>query len=135
MRIRRGFRPNLLPSARSLSAWALLFALPLLTGGLDFHPHGEPPGGASLLSGETYSPEAIHPDQPHHFEAGTTAQRPVCPACLFQAATSGGHLTAFAGVTPAVLSGRIAEVEGPDLARGRALHHPSRGPPTPSSLT
>jgi len=135
MRSRRGSGPSLRPGLRAISAWALLVALPLLTGGLDLHPHGEPLSGGALRIGETYSPEAIHPDQPHHFEAGTSAQRPACPACLFHAATSGGHLTAVTGVIPAVFAGRLAEVEDLDLTRGGVLHHSSRGPPPPSSLT
>jgi hypothetical protein len=119
---------------RRLSAWALLLALPLLTGGLDLHPHGEPLSGGALRAGESYAPEAVHPDLPHHFEAGSTAQRPVCPVCLFHLAISGGHLLAVAGVAPAPLAGRLLASEDFDLQRGLTRHCPSRGPPSLSYL-
>lgn len=119
---------------RGLSAWALLLALPLLTGGLDLHPHGEPLSGGALRSGESYAPEAVHPDLPHHFETGSTAQRPVCPICLFHLAIGGGHLLAAAGVAPASPAGRLVASGDPDLRRDLPRHHPSRGPPSPSPL-
>ena len=113
----------------------MLLALPWLAAGLDLHPHGEPLGGGPLHVGETYSPEAVHPDLPHHFETGTTAQRPVCPACLFHVAASGGHLVPVASVAPAALAGRLAGPKNPDLEPGLALDRASRGPPSLSLPT
>jgi len=84
--------------------WAGLFAAILLLGAVEWHPAGESHDVLVPRSGEICIPEASHPGQPSHFDAALSAERPVCPACLHQLRTSGGHLLRVAAIAPPTLA-------------------------------
>lgn len=110
--------------------WTGLFAAVLLLGAFDWHLAGEPPEALVPRAGEIYFPGASHPDQPAHLEAAIPAQRPVCPTCLHNLQTSGGHLRAVRAVAPSTLATSALPDLVPLTAGGSHRPSPARGPPS-----
>lgn len=81
-------------------AWVALLGLVLLLGALDFHPAGESHSLVRSAGASEYSPEAAHPGQPIHLEAGKVVAHPHCPICLQRLQLGGLHLAAAAELAP-----------------------------------
>jgi hypothetical protein len=105
--------------------------LAVLLGAVDWHAAGEAHsfGEAVAGAGTSFSPAAVHPNQPLHLESSEVVKRPVCPFCLLRLQTAGGHLVAAASWSPFILSGALPS--GLVFATSGASHHPreARAPP------
>lgn len=109
--------------------WVALLGLVLLLGSMDFHPTGEPHGLVEPLGSAEYSPEAVHPGQPAHFEPGTVVTRSHCPECIQRLQLGGLHLPVAATLAiPAPSTLRMAAA-GTSSLRGTSRSSGARGPP------
>lgn len=100
-------------TGRRRPVWVALLGLVLLLGTMDFHPTGEPHGLMEPLGGAEYSPEAVHPGQPTHFEPGTVVTRSHCPECIQRLQLGGLHLpvaTRMALPTPRLVLPSAADI-------------------------
>lgn len=82
---------TLVPGAWSLRRLIAALVLPLvLTGIVEVHNHGLAPSRAANLGLAThFSPEAVHPNQPSHFEASSEGEAQECAACLHSLSARG----------------------------------------------
>ena len=79
-------------ASRPLSRVAAIFLLfALLGGAVEIHGHGASHEG-DLGASARFTPEASHPNQSHHVEAGSEVDRPVCAACLHSLTARGLRL-------------------------------------------
>jgi hypothetical protein len=112
------------------AARAGFFATVLLLGAVEWHPAGEPPHALALSAREIYFPSASHPSQPAHLEAATSAERPVCPACLHQLQTGGVHLRSVAALVPPAPEVAAAPLLSPLRPLDASRPSGARGPPS-----
>jgi len=121
--------PSCPRTGRRRPIWVALLGLLLLLGTMDFHPAGEPHGLMEPLGSTEYSPEALHPGEPAHFEPGTVVTRSHCPECIQRLQLGGLHLpvaTPLALPTPRTLHAAAFDV--PPL-RGSLRPSGARAPP------
>jgi hypothetical protein len=132
MRVRLFTTESRSKGAWSRSALALFLGLVLLGGTLEKHSAGEALHESLLQggqAGDSYSPEAIHPREQHHFEAGSDARRPVCPACLLHLLNAGAHTPELLGLAPVPPCRRLDAIERSVQGRLVVVKGAARAPP------
>ncbi|HSS78478.1 MAG TPA: hypothetical protein VLV54_17260 [Thermoanaerobaculia bacterium] len=80
-----------MPAARPWRRLIAALVLPLvLAGVVEVHNHNLSPSRTAHLGHTThFSPEAVHPHQPCHFEARSEESSPECAACLHSLSARG----------------------------------------------
>ncbi|HEV7507945.1 MAG TPA: hypothetical protein VGS07_23880 [Thermoanaerobaculia bacterium] len=108
------------PGARPWRRLIAALVLPLvLAGVVEVHNHGLAPSRAANLGLAThFSPEAVHPNQPCHFEESSEGEAHECAACLHSLSARGLQVS-LAPALRATVSG-----ERPPCAQGRIPSDP-----------
>ena len=107
----------------------------MLGGALEIHPADEALHESSLYAGgagpegDSYAPEAVHPREAHHFEAGLVVHHPACPACLLHLLNGGAHTPEQIGVAPTLAVATLAASVVPAHGRLVVADGAARAPP------
>lgn len=99
------------------------------------HHHEGPAFGAGVHGGATFSPGAVHPNAPAHFEGTRSVDVRACAVCLLRAQTRGLGVPNGSVQAPAPDSSPGPAPSDPRIASLDATGLPgSRGPPPSRSL-